>query len=205
MQSNGKFVRTSFSNPIRGLGRGAPRRRNKVLRGFVHQVQGVEAPKRAKNLVQGKRKNKVLRGFVHQDRRVRAQKRAKDLVQRKRRNKFLRESLHQVRSRGAAHHRNPTPEILTWCFLRPGTLVSRNERSRCTKCTAASSIYYAFFGAASSKAKPAPPGNAPLRSAAPSPHRRSLLIGEACASRAYIGRLGMRTVKVVPLPGMLST
>ena len=35
-------------------------------------------------------------------------------------------------------------------------LVSRNERSRCTKCTAASSIYYAFFGAASSKAKPTP-------------------------------------------------
>ena len=29
--------------------------------------------------------------------------------------------------------------------------------------------------------------------------------GEACASHAYIGRLGMRTVKVVPLPGMLST
>ena len=26
MQSNGKFVRTSFSNPIRGRGRGAPRR-----------------------------------------------------------------------------------------------------------------------------------------------------------------------------------
>lgn len=33
----------------------------------------------------------------------------------------------------------------TRCFLRPGTLVSRNERSRCTKCTAASSIYYAFL------------------------------------------------------------
>ena len=46
---------------------------------------------------------------------------------------------------------------------------------------------------------------APRRSAAPSPHRRSLLIGEAYASRAYIGRLGMCTVKVVPLPGMLST
>lgn len=112
----------------------------------------------------------------------------------------------------------------TRCFLRPGTLVSRNERSRCTKCTAASSIYYAFFGAASSKAKPTPSGSAsqvrqrlagpaapssgpltpaePTRPAAPSPHRRSLLIG---ASYAYIGRLGMRTVKVVPLPGMLST
>lgn len=29
--------------------------------------------------------------------------------------------------------------------------------------------------------------------------------GEAYASHAYIGRLGMRTVKMVPLPGMLST
>ena len=44
----------------------------------------------------------------------------------------------------------------------PDSLFFRNERSRCTKCTAASLI-------------------------------------------AYIGRLGMRTVKVVPLPGMLST
>ena len=65
------------------------------------------------------------------------------------------------------------PDLGSWCFLRPGTLVFRNERSRCTKCTAASSIYYAFFGAASSKAKPAPPGNAPLRSAAPRQVRRS--------------------------------
>ena len=93
----------------------------------------------------------------------------------------------------------------------PNPLFSRNERSRCTKCTAASSIYYAFFGAASSKAKPAPPGSVPqarqrlASPATPSPHRRSLLIGEACASRAYIGCLGMRTVKVVPSPGMLST
>ena len=52
----------------------------------------------------------------------------------------------------------------------------------------------------------------PAGPAAPLPHRRSLLIGEARAVRqrltksyAYIGRLGMRTVKVVPLPGMLST
>ena len=141
MQSNGKFVRTSFSNPIQGLGRGAPRRRNKGLRGMdhhvsngggsswagdlvqekrrnkvlresLHQVRRVEAPKKTKDLVQRKRRNKVLRESLHQVRRVGAQKRAKDLVQRKRRNKFLRESLHQVRSRRAAHHRNPTPEIL---------------------------------------------------------------------------------------------
>ena len=43
----------------------------------------------------------------------------------------------------------------------PDSLFFRNERSRCTKCTAASSIYYAFFGVASSKAKPTPPGSAP--------------------------------------------
>ena len=96
----------------------------------------------------------------------------------------------------------------TRCFLRPGTLVFRNERSRCTKCTAASSIYYAFFGVASSKAKPTPPGSAPptrrspRRPAAPRPRGEART---ACTSRAYIGRLGMRTVKVVPLPGMLST
>ncbi len=63
----------------------------------------------------------------------------------------------------------------TRCLLRPGTLVSRNERSRCTKCTAASSIYYAFFGAAKSKAKPAPSGSASQvrqRLASPAaPHR----------------------------------
>ena len=68
------------------------------------------------------------------------------------------------------------------------------------------------LGSASpSSAKPTPSGSASqvrqrlAGPAAPSPHRRSLLIGEACASRAYIGRLGMRTVKVVPSPGMLST
>lgn len=54
-------------------------------------------------------------------------------------------------------------------------------------------------------AEPTPPGSASPSPAKPSPHRRSLLIGEACTSRTYIARLGMRTVKVVPLPGMLST
>ena len=44
--------------------------------------------------------------------RVEAPKRAKELVQGKRRNRVLRESLHQVRGRGAAPHRNPAPEIL---------------------------------------------------------------------------------------------
>ena len=49
------------------------------------------------------------------------------------------------------------------------------------------------------------PGSASPRPAKPSPLRRSLQIGEARVSHAYIGRRGMRTVKVVPLPGMLST
>ena len=53
----------------------------------------------------------------------------------------------------------------------------------------------------------------PHRPAAPHSARQRLAkFGEAHAarqrlakSRGYIGRLGMRTVKVVPLPGMLST
>ena len=159
------------------------KRRNKVLRGFVHQVRRAETPKRDKDLVQRKRKNKVLRGFVHQVRGVEAPKKTKDLVQRKRRNKGLRESLHQVRSRGAAHHRNPTPEILRSARLRPGTLVFRNERSRCTKCTAASSIYYAFFGGCKFKGEARAVRQRPAGPAAPLPHRRSLLIGEAHAAR----------------------
>ena len=41
-------------------------RKNKVLRGFVHQVRAGRALKRLEDLVQRKRKNKVLRGLVHQ-------------------------------------------------------------------------------------------------------------------------------------------
>ena len=41
------------------------KRKNKVLRESLHQVQGVEVPKRAKNLVQRKRRNKGLRGVKH--------------------------------------------------------------------------------------------------------------------------------------------
>ena len=171
------------------------KRKNKVLRESLHQVRRAGTPKRTKDLVQRKRRNKVLRESLHQVQGVEAPKRDKDLVQGKRRNKVLRGFVHQVRSRGAAHHRNPTPEILRSARLRPGTLVFRNERSRCTKCTAASSIYYAFFwGYKFKSAKPAPPGSA-------SQARQRL----AQPGGAYIGRLGMRTVKVVPLPGMLST
>ena len=41
-------------------------RKNKGLRGFVHQVRGGRWPKRGGDLVQRERKNKGLRGFVHQ-------------------------------------------------------------------------------------------------------------------------------------------
>ena len=43
-------------------------RKNKVLRGFVHQVRAGRALKRSGDLVQRERKNKGLRGFVHQPR-----------------------------------------------------------------------------------------------------------------------------------------
>ena len=43
-------------------------RKNKVLRGFVHQVHAGRALKRSGDLVQRERKNKGLRGFVHQPR-----------------------------------------------------------------------------------------------------------------------------------------
>lgn len=143
------------------------------------------------------------------------------LVQGKRRNKVLRESLHQVRSRGAAPSPEPDAGNPSLCASSdPDPLFSRNERSRCTKCTAASSLYYAFFGVASLKAAPSPLvrrpqvrrspfrlGSAPFarqrptNAAKPSPARPAAPANFG----AYIGRRGMRTVKVVPLPGTLST
>ena len=41
-------------------------RKNKALRGFVHQVPRDRTPKQPANLVQSERRNKALRGFVHQ-------------------------------------------------------------------------------------------------------------------------------------------
>ena len=133
------------------------KRKNKGLRESLHQIRNGKAPKKTKNLVQRKRKNKVLRESLHQVQRVEAPKRTKDLVQEKRKNKVLRESLHQVRSRGAAPSPEPDAGNPSLCASSdPDPLFSRNERSRCTKCTAASFIYYAFFGVASSKAAPSP-------------------------------------------------
>ena len=73
-------------------------RKNKVLRGFVHQVRAGRAPKRSGDLVQRGRKNKALRGSVHQVRAGRSPKRSGDLVQRERKNKVLRGFVHQVRA-----------------------------------------------------------------------------------------------------------
>lgn len=42
------------------------RRKNKGLRGSLHQVRGGRGPKMSGDLVQRGRKNKALRGFVHQ-------------------------------------------------------------------------------------------------------------------------------------------
>ena len=74
------------------------KRRNRVLRGFVHQIRAGRSPKRLLDLVQGKRRNRVLRGFVHQVRTGRTPKSLSDLVQGKRRNRVLRGFVHQVRA-----------------------------------------------------------------------------------------------------------
>ena len=62
---------------------------------FCFQGAG-RAWKRPGDLVQEERKNKALRGFVHQVRAGRAPKSPRDLVQRERKNKALREFVHQV-------------------------------------------------------------------------------------------------------------
>ena len=71
-------------------------RKNKALRGFVHQVHGGPAPRMTADLVQRERKSKALQGFVHQVPRDRSLKQRADLVQRERRNKALRGFVHQV-------------------------------------------------------------------------------------------------------------
>lgn len=55
-------------------------RKNKGLRGSLHQVRAPGAPKMSGDLVQKGRKNKGLRGFVHQVRGWRGPKMAGDLV-----------------------------------------------------------------------------------------------------------------------------
>ena len=91
-------------------------RKNRALRGSVHQVRAGRAPKRSGDLVQRGRKNKVLRGFVHQVGAGRALKKPGDLVQRGRKNKVLRGFVHQARAGRA--------------LKRPGDLVQRERKNK---------------------------------------------------------------------------
>ena len=77
-------------------GRGAPRRRNKGRRDFVHQVGTGHGRKKAGDLVQRERKNKGRRDFVHQVGTGHGRKNAGDLVRRERKNKGRRDFVHQV-------------------------------------------------------------------------------------------------------------
>ena len=83
-------------------------RKNKGLRGSLHQVRGGRTLKMSGDLVQRGRKNKGLRGFVHQVRGGRGPKRVGDLVQRGRKNKGLRGFVHQVPDPGTPAPRAPT-------------------------------------------------------------------------------------------------
>ena len=145
-------------------------------------------PIRASDLVQRKRKNKVLRGVKHHVSEGVGPSGPGDVVPPDEETRDC-GGWSTTSVRAAAH-----PDLGTWCLRTkkqgfagdeaprqcrrrpirtcgrgaspdPNPLFSRNERSRCTKCTAASFIYYAFFGVARSKAKPASPGSALVRSA----------------------------------------
>ena len=191
------------------------KRRNKVLRESLHQVRRVGAPKRAKDLVQRKRKNKGLRESLHQVQRVEAPKRTKDLVQEKRKNKVLRESLHQVRSGGAPLRRNPMSKIL-YVVIPPTRIPYFLAMKEAAVPSAQRLLPYIMLFLELQVQRQRPrhsygdrkSGEALCAPAAP--HQRGEAFAcppgvVACTSRAYIGRLGMRTVKVVPLPGTLST
>ena len=110
-------------------------RKNKGLRGFVHQVRGGRTLKISEDLVQVGRKNKVLRGFVHQVRGDRGPKMSEDLVQRGRKNKGLRGFVHQVRGgRGpgtprARHTAGPPPGPIQKKAIKNGTMVRQVHRS----------------------------------------------------------------------------
>ena len=67
-----------------------------VGRPATRRPDASRSPKRHPNLVQGKRRNRALRGIVHQVCAGRSPKRHPDLVQRKRRNRVLRGIVHQV-------------------------------------------------------------------------------------------------------------
>ena len=87
--------------------RGAPRRRNKGRRVFVHQALAVRCRKSRRDLVQRERRYKGRRVFVHQALAVRGRKSRWDLVQRERRNKGRQVFMHQFCAvRGRKSRRN---------------------------------------------------------------------------------------------------
>ena len=112
-------------------------RKDKGLRGFVHQVRGGRGPKMSGDLVQRGRKNKGLRGFVHQFPGGRGPKMSGDLVQRERKNKGLRGFVHQVPDPGTPAPRHPARPPLRTKDARPrqkkaiknGTMVRQVHRS----------------------------------------------------------------------------
>ena len=110
-------------------------RKNRVLRGSVHQVRAGRASKRSGDLVQRGRKNKVLRGFVHQVRAGRALKSPGDLVQRGRKNKGLRGFVHQPRAEKTGKGGPGTARVGAPLPAKPCASVARRqhfalERSR---------------------------------------------------------------------------
>ena len=96
-------------------------RKNKGLRGFVHQIRGDRGPKMSEDLVQRGRKNKGLRGFVHQIPGGRGPKMSGDLVQRGRKKKGLRGFVHQIPAPGARARQKKT--------IKNGTMVRQVHRS----------------------------------------------------------------------------
>ena len=157
--------------PIRTWGRGASGRRNKGLRGMEHHVSAGVGPSGPGDVVLPDEGIRDCGGVKHHVCEGVGPSGPVDVVPP---DEGIRDcgGWSTTSVRAAAH-----PDLGTWCFLRPGTLVSRNERSRCTKCTAASSIYYAFLGLQVQR-------RSPRRPATPHSARQRLAkFGEAHAAR----------------------
>ena len=124
MQSNGKFVRTSFSNSIRGRGRGAPRRRNKGLREMKHHVWAAESPSGPRDVVLVDEEIRVCGDSCTKSEGLELRKGPKTWCKRNERTRFCGSLC--TKSEGLELRKRPK----TWC--------KRNERTRfcgslCTK------------------------------------------------------------------------
>ena len=106
----------------------------------IRKGDGGRGPKMSGDLVQRGRKNKGLRGFVHQVRSGCGPKMSEDLVQRGRKNKGLRGSVHQVRGgRGPGTPRarplpntvarGPAARLRQKKTIKNGTMVRQVHRS----------------------------------------------------------------------------